>query len=431
MRPATDTTRASAQRTRAISRTGRTRQRAVSKTRLLAICAMTALLASILAPALAPSSALAQQGRPPTAVDVATPLSRQVREWDQYTGRFEPVERVEVRARVSGYIKSVNFKDGALVQKGDLLYVIDPRPFEAELAAAKARLAIAQARLKLAEAQLGRSRTLRRRNVSSQAQVDERTAQRDVDAAEVLVAEAAVETAELNLSFTRVTAAVTGRASDTRVDVGNLITGGATGATLLTDVVSLDPIYFVFDVSERAFLKYVRLDKSGARPGSRETPNPVYIQLADENDWPHRGAMNFVDNELGQETGTVRGRALVPNDTGTLTPGLFGTVRLLGSGAYDAVLIPDAAILADQAKKIVMLVNGEDKVEVRTIETGPIIDGLRVVRKGLSTDDRIIVAGVTKVRAGAAVAPNSVEIKAKSDGFNPVLPDNFVAAASE
>ncbi len=355
----------------------------------------------------------------PVAVDVAQPLVRTVREWDEYTGRFEAVERVEMRARVSGYVKSVDFKDGAIVEKGDLLFVIDPRPFEATLQAAEARLAIARARLKLAEAQLSRAQQLRRRNVSSQAQVDERVAQRDVDAAEVQVAEAAVQEAELNLSFTRITAPVAGRTADSQVDVGNLVVGGANGATLLTTIVSLNPIYFVFDASERAFLKYSRLDREGKRPGSRTAPNPVYIQLTDETDWPHRGAMNFVANELGTETGTIRGRAIVPNPSSILTPGLFGQLRLIGSGAYEAVLIPDEAVLSDQANKIVMVVDSDNTVNVRRVETGPIIDGLRVVRDGLTKDDTIIVAGVTKVRSGAQVNPNTVTIEPTPDGFDP------------
>ncbi|MEL6289491.1 MAG: efflux RND transporter periplasmic adaptor subunit, partial [Pseudomonadota bacterium] len=233
-----------------------------------------------------------------------------------------------------------------------------------------------------------------------------------------LVAEAAVRTAKLNLSYTRITSPIDGRASDTEVDIGNLVAGGTGAATLLTNIVSLDPIYFVFDVSERAFLKYARLDQDGSRPGSRDTPNPVYIQLADEKDWPHRGVMNFVENELGQETGTVRGRAILENTNGLLTPGLFGNVRLVGSGAYEAVLVPDNAIVADQAKKIVMRLGDENTIEPRVVETGPIIDGLRVVRSGLTAEDRIVVSGLAKVRGGAKVTPNETTIEAKPDGFD-------------
>ncbi|MEL7544234.1 MAG: efflux RND transporter periplasmic adaptor subunit, partial [Pseudomonadota bacterium] len=250
------------------------------------------------------------------------------------------------------------------------------------------------------------------------------------DAAEVQVAKSAVDAAELNLSFTRVTAPIDGRVSDTDIDVGNLITGGPTGATMLTNIVSINPIYFVFDVSERAYLKYTRLDQQGVRPGSRTTPNPVYIQLADEDDWPHRGAMNFVENEVGQETGTVRGRAIVTNASTVLTPGLFGTVRLLGSGAYEALLIPDASILADQANKVVVVIDDEDTARYRRIETGPQIDGLRVVKDGLKAGDRIVVAGITKVRDGGKTKPTLVTIEAKPDGFNPELPGASTASTA-
>lgn len=356
---------------------------------------------------------------PKPAVDVASPLVQTVREWDQYTGRFEAVDQIELRARVSGYLNSVNFEDGQLVEKGDLLFVIDPRPLEAALAAAKASLTSARAQLKLADTDLKRGEELLRRRVTAVAEVDRRRSQRDVAAAEVLVAQANLRTAELNLGFTNIRAPITGRMSDSRVDVGNLISGGSEGATLLTTIVSQDPIHFVFDVSEQAYLKYARLNASGQRPGSRDTANPVYIRLTDETGWPRRGFMNFVDNVLGQDTGTARGRAILDNTDRFLQPGMFGEIRLLGSGDYTAVLVPDSAVLFDQATRIVMVVGADNKVAIRIVETGPIIDGLRVVRKGLTGDDKIIVKGVQRVRAGMEVTPNVVKITPKPDGLDP------------
>lgn len=386
------------------------------------LLAGTAFLWAILSATAAALALPAAAQMPKPAVDVAVPIVKTVREWDQYTGRFQAVKRVEIRARVSGYLNSIHFEDGQLVKEGDLLFVIDPRPFQADLAAAKAGVESAKAELKLAEAELKRGEELLRRKVTAEAEVERRRAQRDIATAKVLVAAANVRTAELNLSFTNVRAPVDGRISDRRVDVGNLVSGSGGGgtATLLTTLVALNPIHFVFDASERAYLKYARLNASGEGAVSRSEPSPVYVRLADETGWPHRGVMNFVDNELGQETGTIRGRAVLPNPTGFLQPGMFGEVRLLGSRAYQAVLIPDSAILSDQATKIVMAVDDAGKVSVRVVEIGPIIDGLRVIRKGLTGKERIVVNGVQRARPGAEVAAKTVEIKAVPDGFDPV-----------
>lgn len=393
-----------------ISRTGRLSLQKRSAISLLGLFVFTAW-------AVASGPAHAQAPKP--AVDVATPVVQTVREWDQYTGRFEAVQRIELRARVSGYLNSVHFEDGQLVEKDDLLFVIDPRPLEASLAASKAELTSAQAQLKLADTDLKRGEELLRRRVTAVAEVDRRRSQRDVAAANVLVARANVRTAELNLAFTNIRAPIAGRMSDRRIDVGNLIGGGSEGATLLTTIVSQDPIHFVFDVSEQSYLKYARLSASGDRSVSRETPNPVYIRLTDETGWPRRGFMNFVDNVLGQETGTVRGRAVLENTDRFLQPGMFGEVRLIGSGEYQAVLVPDSAVLFDQATRVVMVVGADNKVAIRVVETGPIIDGLRVVRKGLTADHKIIVKGLQRVRAGMEVTPNVVAITPKPDGLDP------------
>lgn len=364
-------------------------------------------------------AAMAQAPNQNVPVDVANPIKKKVREWDEYTGRFQAFQHVELRARVSGYLQSIHFEDGQLVNKGDLLFKIDPRPFVAELAAAKARVESAKAELKLADAEVARGEDLRSKKVVAEAEVFNRRAQKDVKAANVLVAEAEVETAMLNLDFTEIRAPVAGRISSRRVDVGNLVAGGiGATTTLLTTINTLDPIHFVFDVSEQAYLNYTRLSEQGMRPSSRSTANPVYIRIADEDGWPHRGKMDFVDNEVGEATGTVRGRAVLDNPGRILQPGMFGRIRIIGSGEYEAVLIPDAAILSDQATKIVMVIDDKQKVAARKIKIGPIVDGLRVVKDGLSVGDNIIVTGMQKVREGQEVSANNVEIKAKPDGFS-------------
>ena len=376
-------------------------------------------VALVLLAFLGANTAMAQGPNQKVPVDVANPIKKKVREWDEYTGRFQAFQHVELRARVSGYLQSIHFEDGQLVNKGDLLFKIDPRPFVAELAAAQARVESAKAELKLADAEVARGEDLRSKKVVAEAEVFNRRAQKDVKAANVLVAEAEVETAKLNLDFTEIRAPVAGRISSRKVDVGNLVAGG-TGSTttLLTTINTLDPIHFVFDVSEQAYLNYTRLSDEGMRPSSSSAANPVYIRIADEDGWPHRGKMDFVDNEVGEATGTVRGRAVLDNPGRILQPGMFGRIRIIGSGEYEAVLIPDAAILSDQATKIVMVVDDKQKVSARKIKIGPIVDGLRVVKDGLSVDDQIIVAGMQKVRGGQDVSANTVEIKAKPDGFN-------------
>ncbi len=388
------------------------------------VCAILSLCVAVAGMAAVGSGAAIAQGPPrKVPVDVAKPLERMVREWDEYTGRFQAVQRVELRARVSGYLQSIHFNDGELVKKGDLLFKIDPRPFAAQLAAAEARLESAKAELKLADAEVARGEELKRKRVVADAEVFNRRAQKDVRAANVLVAEAEVESARLNLEFTEIRAPVDGLISSRKVDVGNLVAGGTgTTTTLLTTINTLDPIHFVFDVSEQAYLKYARLSEQGKRPSSRSTANPVYIRIADEEGWPHKGTMDFVDNEIGQETGTVRGRAIIGNSSRVLQPGLFGRIRIIGSGEYQAVLIPDKAILSDQASKIVMLVDENGKVEARKIQIGPIVDGLRVVKDGLSVDDRIVVAGMQKIQEGQEVEATEVTFEAKPDGLDAMPP---------
>lgn len=358
--------------------------------------------------------ALAQGG--PMPVEVATPLQKKVTEWDEYTGRFETTKRVEVRARVSGYLESVHFQDGQLIGEGDLLFVIDPRPFEAELAGARAQLAVAKSQLALADVELKRAENLGRTQAASRALVDQRRAAREQAEAGVAVAEAEVREAELNVEFTQVRSPITGRISNRQVDVGNLVSGGTSQSTVLTTVVAMDPIYFVFDASEADFLRYSRLNIEGTRVSSRERANPVYVRLMDEDRWERLGKMNFVDNVLDPNSGTIRGRAIFDNPDFFLTPGVFGRLRLLGSSEYEALLLPDDAILSDQSRKVVMTVDDKGVVTPKPVTLGPLIDGLRVIRAGIEPTDRVVIKGIQRARPGATVKPEPGKISVRQTG---------------
>ena len=358
--------------------------------------------------------ALAQGG--PLPVEVAAPVQKKVIEWDEYTGRFEATKRVEVRARVSGYLQSVHFQDGQLVGQGDLLFIIDPRPFEAELAGAKAQLAVAKSQLALADVELKRAENLGRTQAASRALVDQRRAAREQAEAGVAVAEAEVREAELNVEFTQVRSPITGRISNRQVDVGNLVSGGTAQSTVLTTVVAMDPIYFVFDASEADFLRYSRLNIEGTRVSSRERANPVYVRLMDEDKWDRLGKMNFVDNVLDPNSGTIRGRAIFENPDFFLTPGVFGRLRLLGSSEYEALLLPDDAVLSDQSRKVVMTVDDKGVVVPKPVTLGPVINGLRVIRSGIEPTDQVIIKGLQRARPGATVKPEPGKISVRETG---------------
>jgi membrane fusion protein, multidrug efflux system len=276
-------------------------------------------------------SALAQGGPPPApAVTVAAPLSKRITQWDEYWGRFKAVENVEVRARVSGFIETVHFKDGSMIKAGDLLFTLDKRPFELAVDNAKAEVARIEAQVALAENEVDRAEPLARSKVLSDRDFDQRKSSLRAAQAQVLAAKANLKSAELNLEWAEVRAPISGRISDRKIDPGNLITGGATGATLLTSIVSLQPIHFEFDVSENDYLRYRRLLMAGQRPSSRDTQNPVRAKLADEEDWIHQGKMDFVDNTFNERSGTLRGRAIFENEESTLTPGVFARLQLFG-----------------------------------------------------------------------------------------------------
>jgi RND family efflux transporter MFP subunit len=356
------------------------------------------------------SKPTANQGPPPAPVTVAHPLQKNITEWDEYTGRFIAVERVEVRSRVSGFIDSIHFKEGQIVKQGDLLFVIDPRPYRFAVDQAKGDLERAKAKLEIASLDVQRAIPLVRNQTLTEREFDTRRATERDAAGQVGSLEAALKQAELNLEWTEVRAPIAGRISDRRVDAGNLITGGPSGATLLTDIVSIDPIHFIFDGSEADFLRYTRLAKAGGRPSSRDVQNPVSVRLADETEFKHVGEMNFVDNVVNPKTGTIRGRAVFNNKDGLLTPGFFGRLRLFG-GEHDALLIPDTAIASDQSRKIVFTVAEDGTVGTKLVELGPIVDGLRVVRSGLEASDRIVIDGLQRARPGGKVKPEDGKIE--------------------
>jgi RND family efflux transporter MFP subunit len=342
---------------------------------------------------------------PPAQVTVAQVISKPVTEFEEFTGRFEAIDRVEIRPRVSGYISSVNFTEGSEVKKGDVLFVIDQRPYAAELKHAQAQLAQAKSQLGLARSEKARATNLLAQHAISQEEFDTRSSSDEQAEANVQLAEAALDTAQLNMTYTRVTAPINGRISRANVTLGNLVTNGQ---TQLTTLVSLDPIYVRFDGDEQAYLRYVKAAKDRAAAGSKEAVSPVLVGLADEAGYPHPGVMVFVDNEVDPQTGTIRSRARMDNHDRAFTPGLFARVRLLGDKKYDALLINDSAVGTDQTVKYVLVVGADNKVEYRPVKLGPVIDGLRVVREGLKVNDTIVVNGLQRVRPGSPVSPQRV-----------------------
>ena len=348
---------------------------------------------------------------PPPQVTIANPVVKEVTDWDEFTGRLYAVESVEVRPRVSGYLQSINFLDGSLVNKGDLLYVIDPRPYQAVLDQARADVTRARAALELAENDLARAERLYKSHAISEEELDSRSKQKREALASLEAAKATVESAELDFEFTHIKAPITGRISRTRVTEGNLVTGGDFQSTLLTTIVSLDPIYVYFTADEQSVLRYTRMDMAGTRKSSRVSPNPVQLRLADEEDYMHKGHMDFVDNQIDMATGTMQARAIVENPDYLLVPGMFADVKLLGKGPYEALLVPDAAISVDQTIQFVYVVNDKNTVERRQVKTGDLHGGLRVIIDGLEQEDHIIINGIQRARAGMEVAPETGSIE--------------------
>jgi RND family efflux transporter MFP subunit len=349
---------------------------------------------------------------PPPQVSVAQVLEKRVKDWDEFTGRLQAVESVEIRPRVSGYIDKVAFTEGSEVKRGDLLFVIDPRPYQAEYDRAAADVKRYKTALELARIELVRVQRLKDSGAVSEEELDERKSTVAQAEANVAGSEAALEAASLNLNFTKVTSPITGRVSRAEVTRGNLVTGGSNGGTLLSSVVSMDPIYLYFDGDEQTYLRYTQMARDGERPSSRNAPNPVQVGLANEEGFPHPGTMDFVDNQLNPQTGTIRARAVLENKDGQFTPGLFARVQLLASGEYSAILIEDRAVNTDQSQKYVLLLGAGNQVEYRKVKLGRVIDGLRVVREGLKPGDVIVVNGAQRVHPGVTVTPQRVAMGA-------------------
>jgi membrane fusion protein, multidrug efflux system len=344
-------------------------------------------------------------GAPPPQVTVAEVVSRSVTEWDEVTGRLEAVNTVAVRPRVSGYVAAVRFEEGAIVRRGDLLFQIDPRPFEAEADRLRAELQRARATVQRATSELQRAGRLAGENAMSHEEQERRAAFAQESAAQVAAVEAALRAAELNLEFTQVTSPIGGRVGRAIVTPGNLVSNGPGEATLLTTVVSLDPIYASFDADEHTLLKHVDMTGGGAHGRARQRELPIRLALASDHEFQREGRMNFLDNQIDPATGTIRGRAVFRNADGSLMPGLFVRLKLPGSGTSPGLLIQDRAIGADLDKRFVFVVAPDRTIQYRTVALGPIVDGLRVVRSGLSAGDRVVVNGLQRIRAGVKVDP--------------------------
>lgn len=339
---------------------------------------------------------------PPAAkVSVAKVLEQPVNEWDEFTGRLEAPETVEIRPRVSGQIDRVAFTEGALVKQGDVLFQIDPRPFQAEVRRLQAQLQQARATATRSANEAQRGQRLLASNAISAELADNRTSAAQEARAGVDAIQAQLDLAKLNLSFTRVVAPISGRVSRAQITAGNLVTADVTP---LTSLVSTDKVYAYFDADERVYLKYSRL----ARQGQRGQSTPVYLGLSNEEGHPHLGHMNFVDNQVNPKTGTIRGRAVFDNSDGSYTPGLYARLKLVGSGTYSAMLINDEAVGTDLGKKFVLVMDADNKPAYRAVELGPKIEGLRIVRSGLSKDDTIIVKGLQRARPGSPVTPELI-----------------------
>lgn len=356
------------------------------------------------------------QTPPPPTVEASTPVEETITGYDEFTGRFRAVERVEVRARVDGYLEEIRFTDGELVEKGDVLFVIDQRPYHIALEQAQAELESAKTRLELSKKELQRAQNLRSTGAVSQELIDRRTQEHQSAKAAVSSAQAAVHSAELNMEFTKVKAPVSGKISENFVSVGNLISGGLSSATLLTRIVSFDPIYFTFEVSEDKLIKY---QKSGSFNDNistiRDGAQTVKAKLLDEEKFTHEGKLDFIDNEIDQSTGTLLARAIFPNKDLLLTPGMFAKAKFSATGQHRELLIPDKAIGSDQSQRYVLTVNDSSQVSRKFVKTGDLHNNLRIIEDGLSRSDQVIINGLSKVRPGQRVQVSQNEIAEVSE----------------
>jgi RND family efflux transporter MFP subunit len=342
----------------------------------------------------------------PLPVNVVTVIEKEVNEWDEFTGRLEAVESVEIRPRVSGYITEVHIEAGAIIKKGDLLYVIDPRPYQADFDRAAAEFERMQAQLKLAQIELDRAKELRTKNTISASEFDQKAATYQGASAAAASAEAAKNSAALNLEFTQIKSPIDGRVSDARITLGNLVQPGAGPESVLTTVVSVDPIYAKVDADENAILKYVKLSEEGKRVSARTAKIPAFVELGNETGFPHEGYIDFVDNRLDPGTGTVRARAVLKNwNPNLITPGFFVRVRVAGATAYRAALIPDKVISSQQGVKFVFVVKADNTLERRNVETGTMFEGKRIVKTGLKDGEKVVSTRLQLIQPGMPVKP--------------------------
>src|SRR5262245_23237281 len=373
---------------------------------LMQAYARSILLCSLLALAGCGEAPKQSAAPPPPQVTVAKPAQRTIVDQDEYVGRFVAVEMVEIRARVSGYLEQVHFRDGQMVKQGDLLFSIDKRPFQNALAQAKANLALAKSNVTFTEADYARAQQLLRDRTISEQVFDQRAQAFRNAQASVNANEALVKQAELDLEFTELRSPITGRIGDRRVTQGNLVTGGTGGTTtLLATIVSIDPIRLEFTFDEASYLRYERASRIGKDVTGRDGSVVVALRLIDEDNFVHRGYMEFVDNVIDRSSGTIRGRAQFSNPNGMFTPGMFARIRVPGSPTYQALLIPDTAIASEQARKYVLVVDAENVAQQKYVTLGQVIDGLRVIKQGLAPDDRVIVNGLMQARANGKVTP--------------------------
>jgi RND family efflux transporter MFP subunit len=352
------------------------------------------------------SKSPADNGAPPLPVNVVTVVEKEVNEWDEFTGRLDPVESVEIRPRVSGYITEIHFEAGAIIKKGDLLYVIDPRPYQADFDRAKAEVDRMDSQLKLAQIELNRAKELRDKNTIAASEFDQKAATLQGSAAAKSSAEAAENSAALNLEFTQVKSPIDGRVSDQRITVGNLVQPGAGPESVLTTVVSVDPIYAKIDADENAILKYIKLSEEGKRVSARTAKIPAWIELGNETDFPHEGVVDFVDNRLDSGTGTVRARVVLKNwNPNFVTPGLFVRMRVAGATPYRAALIADKVITSQQGLKFAFVVKPDNTIERHTLETGTIFEGKRIVKSGLKDGEKVVSTRLQLLQPGMKVTP--------------------------
>jgi len=342
----------------------------------------------------------------PLPVNVVTAIEKEVNEWDEFTGRLDPVESVEIRPRVSGYITEIHFEAGAIVKKGDLLYVIDPRPYQADFDRASAEVDRMDAQLKLAQIELNRAKELRDKNTISASEFDQKAATYQGSAAAKSSAEAAKNSAALNLEFTQIKSPIDGRVSDARITLGNLVQPGAGPESVLTTVVSVDPIYAKVDADENAVLKYVKLSEEGKRVSARTAKIPAWVELGNETDFPHEGYVDFVDNRLDPTTGTVRARVVLKNwNPNLITPGFFVRTRVAGATPYRAALVEDKVISSQQGLKYAFVVKPDNTVERRNLETGSIFEGKRIVKHGLKDGEKVVSTRLQLLQGGMKVQP--------------------------